>query len=107
MMKKRIIYIIILLFFLTAAFIYLNRIFASAHYYVNAIEDFKELANETNIDVIVYGSSHAYTAFNPLIINDISKTISFNLGADALKIGLTDLVLNESLKYTKPKLVIL
>ena len=107
MMKKKIISIIVLAIFLIAAFIYLNRVFASEHHYVNTTEDFKNLAKKTNIDVIFYGSSHSYTAFNPLIIDSICKTISYNLGSDALKIELTDLVLNESLKYTKPKLIIL
>lgn len=107
MMKKRIISIGILLAFLTAGFIYLNKVFASEHHYVNTTEDFKTLSNKTNIDVVFYGSSHSYTAYNPLIVNDICKTISYNLGSDGLKISLTDLVLNESLKYTSPKLIIL
>ncbi len=106
-MKKRIISIVVLVGFLITGFIYLNKIFASNHHYVNTTEDFKKLAKKTNIDVILYGSSHAYTAYNPLIINDICKTISYNLGSDGLKISLTDLVLKESLKYTNPKLIIL
>lgn len=107
MMKKRVISIVVLLAFLTAGFIYLNKVFASDHHYVNTTEDFKTLSKKVNIDVIIYGSSHAYTAYNPLIINDICKTISYNLGSDGLKISLTDLVLNESLKYTRPKLIVL
>ncbi len=107
MMKKRIISIVVLLAFLTAGFIYLNKVFSSVHYYVNTTEDFKALAKKTNIDVIIYGSSHAYTAYNPLIINDVCETISYNLGSDGLKMPITDIVLEESLKYTKPKLIIL
>ncbi|WP_417237288.1 hypothetical protein [Bizionia paragorgiae] len=106
-MKKKIISIVVLLIFLSAGFIYLNRVFSSIHYYVNSTEDFKDLAKKTNIDVIIYGSSHAYTAYNPLIINDVCKTISFNLGSDGLKMPITDIVLEESLKFTKPKLIIL
>ncbi|NGX83042.1 hypothetical protein [Aequorivita sp. KMM 9714] len=107
MMKKRIISIVVLLAFLTAGFIYLNKVFSTSHYYINTSEDFKALAKKTNIDVIFYGSSHAYTAFNPLIFNKEDSIISFNLGSDALRVTVTDLVLEESLKYTKPKLVIL
>jgi hypothetical protein len=88
-------------------FVYLNKVFASSHRYVNTIEDFNELSEKTNIDVIFYGSSHAYTAFNPLIINSECKTISYNLGSDGLKISMTDLVLEESIKRTRPKLIIL
>jgi hypothetical protein len=97
----------IFLILFIAIFIYLNRVFASKHHFKNTTEDFKELASKTNIDVVLYGSSHTYTAYNPLVLNFNSKTISFNLGSDALKIANTDLLLKESLKYTSPKLVIL
>lgn len=107
MMKKRIISIVVFLVLLVAGFIYLNKVFSSTHYYVNTSEDFKALAKETNIDVIFYGSSHAYTAYNPLIFNKRDRIISFNLGSDALRVAVTDLVLEESLKYTKPKVVVL
>ncbi|MFT6842521.1 MAG: hypothetical protein ACJASR_001288 [Psychroserpens sp.] len=107
MKNKRVLSILFFLIILVAVFIYLNKIFASRHFYVNTTEDFKALAKKADIDVIIYGSSHAYTAFNPLIINKKCKTLSFNLGSDALLLSITDLVLDESLKYTKPKLVIL
>lgn len=107
MMKNKIISIVVLLIFLLIGFIYLNKVFSTSHYYVNTSEDFKALAKKSNIDLIFYGSSHAYTAFNPLIFNKEVSIISYNLGSDALRITVTDLVLQESLKYTKPKLVIL
>ena len=107
-MKRNIIFSILLFaVILITVFAYLDKVFASSHYYVNTSEDFKTLASKTNIDVIFYGSSHAYTAFNPLIINKKCKTISYNLASDALLLSITDLVLDESLKYTKPKLIIL
>lgn len=106
-MKKRIASIVVLIIFIIVGFIYLNKAFASTHYFVNTTEDFKALAKKTNIDVIFYGSSHAYTAFNPVIFNKEASIISFNLGSDALRVTVTDLVLQESLKYTNPKLVIL
>src|SRR5690606_553524 len=74
---------------------------------VNTTEDFKELAKKTNIDIVFFGSSHIYTAFNPLVINKNCDLISYNLASDALLLPITDLVLNESLKYTKPKLIVL
>ncbi len=93
--------------FLIVGFVFFNKTFSSVNYYVNTIEDFDTLSEQTNIDVIFYGSSHAYTAYNPLIINKLCKTLSYNLGSDALTISLTDMVLLESLKKTKPKLVVL
>src|SRR5690606_26657009 len=68
---------------------------------------YKSLTKKTNVDILFYGSSHAYTTFNPMIIDDKCKTISYNLGSAALYISLTDLVLKETLKRTKPKLIIL
>src|SRR5690554_2110416 len=106
-MKKRIASIVVLIIFIIVGFIYLNKAFASTHYFVNTTEDFKALAKKTNIDVIFYGSSHVYTAYNPLIFNKINSILSFNLGSDALRVTVTDLVLEESLKYTKPKIVVL
>ncbi|MFT7072787.1 hypothetical protein [Patiriisocius sp. Uisw_017] len=106
-MKKKTLHISFFLAILIGFFIYLNKVFASRHYYVNTTQDYIELARKTNVDVVIYGSSHAYTAFNPLILNDVCKTISYNLGSDGLKMQLTDIVLEESLKYNTPKLIIL
>ncbi|WP_443634538.1 hypothetical protein ABXT64_05370 [Candidatus Marifrigoribacter sp. Uisw_064] len=107
MKRKTTVSILSFLVLFSLVFIYLNEVFKSEHHYINTSEDFTVLAEKTNIDVIFYGSSHSYTAFNPLIVDDICKTVSYNLGSDALKVELTDLVLVESLKKTKPKLVIL
>ncbi len=106
-MKKRIISIILLVIILIVSYIYLNKVFASSHRYVNTIEDFNELTEQTNIDIVFYGTSHSYTCYNPLIVNNITETTSYNLGSDALLMSLTDLVLEESLKKTTPKLIIL
>ncbi|WP_417861430.1 hypothetical protein [Winogradskyella sediminis] len=106
-MKKKIKSIIVFTLFLTLGFIFLNRIFASQNIFVNVYEDYKSLTKKTNVDILFYGSSHAYTTFNPMIIDDKCKTISYNLGSAALYISLTDLVLKETLKRTKPKLIIL
>src|SRR5690606_23974374 len=46
-------------------------------------------------------------AYNPLVIDKICKTNSFNIGSDGLRMSLTDLVLEETLKYTTPKLIVL
>ncbi|PHS62299.1 MAG: hypothetical protein COB12_10920 [Flavobacterium sp.] len=88
-------------------FIFLNKAFSSIYYYTNTIEDFKSLSNKTNIDLIFYGSSHSYTAYNPVIFNKKCKTVSYNLGSDGLRMIFTDLIFEESLKYTHPKLVVL
>jgi hypothetical protein len=106
-MKKRVYSIIIFIFLLALGFIYLNKVFATRNIYVNVQEDFKKLAKQTNIDILFYGSSHSYTAYNPLIINKICKTTSYNLGSADLNISLTEMVLKETLKQTQPKLIVL
>ena len=88
-------------------FNHFNKVFSSQHHFVNTTNDFKNLAKKTNIDILFIGSSHAYTAFNPLLIDKNCNTISYNLGSDGLRVSLTDLVLEEALKYTQPKLIVL
>lgn len=106
-MKQRVISIIFfgLLFIFT--YVILNKLFTSPHFFINTTEDFKKLSKKTNIDIIFYGSSHTFTAYNPLVVNHYCKTISYNLGSDAQRTPLTNLVLEESLRRTKPKLIIL
>lgn len=107
-MKKNALYhIIIFLLLFIIGLIYLNKVFITQNHFNNTTSEFERLSKETNIDLIFYGSSHVYTAYNPLIFNDINKTISYNLGSDALKMEFTDLVFIESIKKTKPKLVVL
>ncbi|MDP2686907.1 MAG: hypothetical protein Q8O62_06780 [Aequorivita sp.] len=106
-MNKRILSISVLIVFLLAGFIYLNRVFSSSSHYVNTFETFKSLSKKTNIDVLFFGSSHAYTAYIPLIIDKESNTVSFNLGSDALRVPFTDLVVEESLENTTPELIVI
>ncbi|MEZ4859410.1 MAG: hypothetical protein R2781_11435 [Flavobacteriaceae bacterium] len=97
----------IFIFLFIGTLTYLNKVFQNKHHYINTIEDFNSLSNETNIDVIFFGSSHAYTVYNPLIINHECNTISFNLGSASLKTATTNLIFKEAIKRTHPKLVIL
>ncbi len=90
-----------------AAFKYLNLVFASGHHYKNSTINFSTLADTTNIDLLFMGSSQAYTAYNPAIFDYDLKTLSFNLGADGLRIHITELVLGHALKKTNPKLIVL
>lgn len=106
-MKKKILSIAVFVVLFFGTFYYLNKAFSSEHHYVNTIEDFKKLSKETNIDLVFYGSSHSYTAYNPAVFNKICNTVSYNLGSDGLRMCFTDLILEESLKFTKPKLIVL
>lgn len=106
MNRTRFIKLSVFLLFLIAGWVYLNKVFASEHKFVNATAAFKTLTEKTNVDVLFIGSSHIYTAVNPHIINTQSKTLSFNLGSDGMRLELSSLVLQEALKYTSPKLIV-
>src|SRR5690554_1164748 len=105
-MMKKIISISFLGVLILLTYNYLNKVFLTKHHYINTTESFKELTKESNIDVLIFGSSRAYRTFNPFVIDYYSNTLSFNLGSDALSVPFTSLVLEQSLKYNKPKLVI-
>lgn len=107
MKKNKLYHVVVFIVLFIIGFIYLNKVFATQNHFNNTITGFEKLSNETNIDLIFYGSSHVYTAYNPLIFNNINKTISYNLGSDALKMYFTDLVFIESIKKARPKLVVL
>lgn len=106
-MRKRILSIVILSIFLIAGFIYINKVYKEKERYVNSFEDFKILAKKTDIDILFFGSSMAHTAYNPLVINHFTKSISYNLGSDALRIPVSNLIFQESLKYSSPKLIVI
>jgi hypothetical protein len=106
-MGKKVGSILIFLVLLFSLFLYLNKVYATRNIFVNVYEDYTKLSAQANIDVLFYGSSHSYTAFNPLIIDKVCKTISFNLGSAALHVSLAEMTLKETLKNSNPKLVIL
>lgn len=106
-MKKLIVRILGVFVFCCIVFMLLNKLFVSKHYYINTTEEFKSFTKQKELDIVFYGSSHTFQTFNPLIIDQECKTNSFNLGSDGLKMRFTDLVLRESLKHTKPKLIVL
>jgi hypothetical protein len=106
-MKKKVLSGLIFFLLLYFGFLYLNKVFTTKNYYNNTIKSFKDLSRKTNVDIVFFGSSHSYSSYNPVIISKVTHAASFNLGAPSLNITFTDLILNESLKYTKPKLIIL
>ena len=84
-----------------------NRVFSTENHFNNTIASFNKLSKNTEIDIAIFGSSHAYTAFNPLMIDKECGTTSFNLGSDDLRVPITGLILKEAQKKITPKLVIL
>lgn len=106
-MKRRSVAIVVFVCLLTASFVYLNKVFCTTNNFNNTFSDFKKLTKQTNVDVVFYGTSHSYTAFNPEVINHDCKTISYNLGSGAQQLPFTELLLTETKKRTSPELVVI
>lgn len=87
---------------------YFSGYFKVPHRYMNTVKEYNALLDSNKeIDIAIYGSSHAYCSYNPKIIDSITKTRSFNFGNDAQAITVTSYVMGETLKGISPKLVVL
>lgn len=106
-MNRKALSILVFITLFSIGFAYLNTVFTSNNTYVYTLEEYKEIAKENTIDILFIGSSHSYTTYNPLIITNKTKMLSYNLGAPNLNIVNTDIILKESLKHNKPQLVVL
>ena len=86
----------------------LNRLSFSPYRFGDTINEFNSLVkDEKDIDIAIYGSSHAFCSYNPLEIDIITKGRSFNFGSDAQRLPTTKYVVQETLKKGKPKLLVI
>lgn len=107
-MKIFILKISILLGFIVGILCWLGQYKIPSHHYMNTVSYFNTIKKEKKeIDIAIYGSSHAYCSYNPKVIDSITKTRSFNFGNDAQRVIVSKYILKETLKDIKPKLVIL
>ncbi|XLS30776.1 hypothetical protein ACJD0Z_08070 [Flavobacteriaceae bacterium M23B6Z8] len=58
-------------------------------------------------DIIIMGSSRAYTAYNPEILDSVTGLKSYNMGTSAQDIAETYYMLKELLEYQQPKFVVM
>ncbi len=58
-------------------------------------------------DLIIMGSSRAYTAYNPNILDSITGLKSYNMGTSAQDVAETYYMLKELLAYQQPKFVVM
>jgi len=72
----------------------------------NTYSDFYKL-EKNSVDVLMLGSSHAVSSFNPQVIYDNFNITSYNLGSTQQSPLITYYWLKEALKYQSPKVVIL
>jgi hypothetical protein len=107
-MKKIILKAITFLILLLLAFIFLNKYSLPNNSYYNTVSDFNEIIDDNkDLDVAIYGSSHAYCSYNPRVIDSITKTRSFNFGNGGQHLIVSSYVFDETIKKTNPKLVVL
>lgn len=62
--------------------------------------------DENIMDIIVYGSSHAYCTVNTALMWEDYGYAAYNMGESGQNIGSTYYYIEESLKYQTPKLII-
>ena len=67
---------------------------------------FNTLSKTLEFDLLFFGSSKSYCAFNPSIFNYNLNINSFNLAGQDQTLDVTGFVIDEALKKNKPKLII-
>lgn len=70
-------------------------------------DTFYETAEKENIDILLLGSSQSFRGLDPRVFTDNLNLSSYNLSTSAQVISQTYYTLVESLRFTKPNLVIL
>jgi hypothetical protein len=63
--------------------------------------------NENTFDIVILGTSRAYASFNPIIIDSVLNTNSYNMATSAQDIAETYYSLQEIFEYQKPKYIVL
>ncbi|MBO4815546.1 MAG: hypothetical protein J5507_01045 [Clostridia bacterium] len=105
-MKKFIEYIIaVLLFILIFDKITLLMVRKGNGYGTDVLNFYKQEKN--SINVLVLGSSHAYSSFNPYLIEEQTGLITYDFCTQQQPIWITYYYLKEALKYQTPKYLIL
>lgn len=69
--------------------------------------EFIQDSSSRDIDILFMGSSHAFTAINPVIINEALNINTLVLGSSAQPIQLTYVDLKTLLHYKKPKALVI
>lgn len=82
-----------------------DPIFRDANVNSKTFEEFQESYSDS-LDILILGSSHAKNSYNSSIIDSVFKTRTYNLGSAGQNYLFTNLLLEDILNKTKPKLVI-
>lgn len=104
---KKLIYKFILF---TSIFLFLvvfvtDKIFIKRKEYEKYFADF--YSQTDSLDILFLGSSHAENTYNPILIDSMFLTNSYNLATSGQQLLVTNYLLKEILKTTKPKIVVI
>ncbi|WP_033959539.1 hypothetical protein [Psychroserpens jangbogonensis] len=104
---KKLIIKSILLSLVTLLFIKLGeKYFIKENRFNYANYKFNELNKVLEFDLIFFGSSKSYCAYNPAIFQNNLNVNTFNLAGQDQTLDVTSFVIEEALKKSKPKLII-
>lgn len=107
-MEKLIVKSVLFSAILIGGLIYLSSLSKYPSHFQNTMTGCEEILKESKaIDIAIYGSSHAYCSYDPLILDSITQTRSFNFGNDSQRFITTNFVIKETLKEISPKLAII
>lgn len=70
-------------------------------------DEFYRVAEETPVDVLVMGSSHSQTNVNTLMLAERLEFNVYTLGVPAQTLGLTRYALEDALRVTRPRIVLI
>jgi len=83
----------------------LNFVYKDYNFYESTIEEYN--LEKQNIDVAIFGSSHAYHSYDVRLIEAELNLNSFNFGGVAQRLETTAVVIDKVLKENTPKLIII
>jgi hypothetical protein len=96
--------IVFTLLLIGVGFSFTDRYFMKDHFYNKTIKTFEE---SNDIEIAIFGSSHAHTAYDPRLIESEIEISTMNFGALDQKLETTSLVVNYVLEKSKLQLAII
>lgn len=69
--------------------------------------EFNKMADTTRFGIIFFGSSKSYCAYNPTVFNQKLGVNAYNLAGQGQVLEVTNFVFGETLKKTKPELLVM
>lgn len=83
-----------------------EKYFIKENRYNYTYHRFNRLSNDLEFDLLFFGSSKSYCGYNPTIFKHNLNLNSYNLAGQGQVLEVTRLVIEEALKKTKPKLIV-